>query len=101
MTSNGARLCLAAPLTFGTLPLALPPVNVPGKFMAFPGEDYHKLLGHLATEIYHYRYPVEHGVDVLQSVVRSGAPEALKVGVCLGLVGVNEWSCPRGYCWLA
>lgn len=50
-----------------------------GKFMAFPGEDYHNLLAHLATEIYHYRYPIEHGVDVLQSVMQAGAPEATQV----------------------
>lgn len=62
--------------------------------MAFPGEDYHTLLSHLATEIYHYRYPVEHGVDVLQGVMRSGASGALKVrklGTFLyGLIGCRR-----------
>lgn len=54
-------------------------ISAPGKFMAFPGEDYQKLLSHLATEIYHFRYPVEHGIDVLQGVVRSGSLDALQV----------------------
>lgn len=48
--------------------------------MAFPGEHYDDLVAHLATAIYHYRYPVEHGVDILQGVMRAGAPDAVKVG---------------------
>lgn len=47
--------------------------------MAFPGEHYHKLLDNLASEIYHNRYAVEHGVDILQGVVRDAAPKALEV----------------------
>lgn len=50
-----------------------------GKFMAFPGEHYHNLLSHLASEIYHNRYPVEHGVDILQGVVRTAGPDAVRV----------------------
>ncbi|CAN0503117.1 unnamed protein product, partial [Ectocarpus sp. 12 AP-2014] len=41
-----------------------------GKFMAFPGEHYHNLLANLASEIYHNRYPVEHGIDILHGVMR-------------------------------
>lgn len=47
--------------------------------MAFPGEHYHNLLANLASEIYHNRYPVEHGVDILHGVMRDAGPEALKV----------------------
>lgn len=47
--------------------------------MAFPGEHYHNLLTNLASEIYHNRYPVEHGVDVLHGVMRDAGPEALQV----------------------
>ncbi|CAM9745231.1 unnamed protein product, partial [Scytosiphon promiscuus] len=49
-----------------------------GKFMAFPGEHYHNLLANLASEIYHNRYPVEHGVDILHGVMREAGPEALQ-----------------------
>ncbi|CAM9553091.1 unnamed protein product [Discosporangium mesarthrocarpum] len=49
-----------------------------GKFMSFPGEAYHELLNYLAAEVYHHRYPIEHGVDVLQGVVRAAAPAAIK-----------------------
>lgn len=47
--------------------------------MAFPGEHYHNLLTNLASEIYHNRYPVEHGVDILHGVMRDAGPEALQV----------------------
>lgn len=47
--------------------------------MAFPGEQYQDLLANLASEIYHNRYPVEHGVDILHGVMREAGPEALKV----------------------
>lgn len=47
--------------------------------MAFPGEHYHNLLSHLASEIYHNRYPVEHGVDILQGVIRTAGPDAVRV----------------------
>lgn len=53
--------------------------HTPGKFMAFPGEHYHKLLANLASEIYHNRYPVEHGVDILHGVMADAGAEALKV----------------------
>ncbi|CAM9559941.1 unnamed protein product [Ectocarpus sp. 8 AP-2014] len=49
-----------------------------GKFMAFPGEHYHNLLANLASEIYHNRYPVEHGIDILHGVMRDAGPEALQ-----------------------
>ncbi|CAM9426935.1 unnamed protein product, partial [Hapterophycus canaliculatus] len=49
-----------------------------GKFMAFPGEHYQNLLANLASEIYHNRYPVEHGVDILHGVMRDAGPEALQ-----------------------
>lgn len=47
--------------------------------MAFPGEHYQHLLANLASEIYHNRYPVEHGVDILHGAMRDGVPDALKV----------------------
>lgn len=47
--------------------------------MAFPGEHYQNLLASLASEIYHNRYPVEHGVDILHGVMRDAGPEALQV----------------------
>lgn len=47
--------------------------------MAFPGEHYHSLLSILAAEIYHNRYPVEHGVDVLHGVMRDAGPAAVEV----------------------
>lgn len=47
--------------------------------MAFPGEHYHNLLANLASEIYHNRYPVEHGIDILHGVMRDAGPEALQV----------------------
>lgn len=47
--------------------------------MAFPGEHYHNLLTNLASEIYHNRYPVEHGVDILHGVMRDAGPAALQV----------------------
>lgn len=50
-----------------------------GKFMAFPGEHYHNLLSCLASEIYHNRYPVEYGIDVLHAMMREAGPGVAKV----------------------
>lgn len=57
--------------------------------MAFPGEHYHNLLANLASEIYHNRYPVEHGVDILHGVMRDAGPAALQVRVVGGVLGLE------------